>query len=388
MSHDDVAILLPRMNKTRSFDPTELPPPQQGPAAWKGTDWAASDDWIEALDQADILELEAAMRAFLGRGGDVAARLGDITAADFPLPQLQSRLRRLRATLLHGRGFALVRRLPVERYSMVECAVLFMGLGAHLGRARSQNALGHVLGHVRDMGLASSDPHVRLYQTRERQTFHTDSCDVVGLLCLQEARQGGDSLLVSALTLFNELRRTRPDLAARLLRPMAHDRRGEVPAGQLPYFMIPVLSWHANALTVFYQRQYTDSAQRFESAPRLLPADVEALDAFDRLAEDPRLHLTMRLAPGDIQFVHNHVLLHDRTGFEDHAEIHRRRHLLRLWLAVPGARELPPAFAARYGPLTIGDRGGIHVPGTQLSVPLTLPPPPPASPPASPAAGA
>jgi hypothetical protein len=134
--------------------------------------------------------------------------------------------------------------------------------------------------------------------------------------------------------------------------------------------MIPVFSWHAGALTVFYQRQYFDSAQRFAQAPRLTPADVAALDAFDALANDTRLNFAMRLAPGDLQFVHNHVLLHDRTAFDDAPEPAQRRHLLRLWLAAPGARELPPAFAARYGALTVGDRGGILVPGTQLTVPL------------------
>jgi alpha-ketoglutarate-dependent taurine dioxygenase len=196
----------------------------------------------------------------------------------------------------------------------------------------------------------------------------------VGLLCLKEAKRGGDSLLVSALTLYNELRSRRPDLAARLLQPMAHDRRGEVPAGQQPFFMIPVLSWHGGQLTVFYQRQYIDSAQRFAAAPRLTSADVEALDAFDALADDPRLHLRMRLAPGDLQFVHNHSLLHDRTAFEDFDAPERRRHLLRLWLAAPGARELPPAFAARYGSLTVGDRGGIVVPGSRLCVPFDVAP--------------
>ena len=151
---------------------------------------------------------------------------------------------------------------------------------------------------------------------------------------------------------------------------MAHDRRGEVPAGQHPWFMIPVFSWHAGLLSVFYQRQYFDSAQRFAGAPRLTELDMAALDAFDALANDARLNFSMRLAPGDLQFVHNHVLLHDRTGFEDHEDPARRRHLLRLWLAAPGARELPPAFAARYGTLTVGDRGGIVVPGMTLTVPL------------------
>jgi hypothetical protein len=348
-----------------------LAPEQTGPAAWRGEDLAARDDWITRLDAADIDELMQATQAFLAQPGDPAQRLAELDAAGFPLPRLGPRLHALRDELLHGRGFALLRRLPVAQASPLTRAVMFMGLGAHLGRARPQNASGHLLGHVCDLGLSSTDPGVRIYQTRERQTFHTDSCDIVGLLCLHEARRGGDSLLVSALTLYNTLRRTRPELAARLLRPMAHDRRGEVPTGAQPFFMIPVFSWHAGQLTVFHQRQYVDSAQRFADAPRLTPEDVEALDALDRLADDPRLHLAMRLAPGDLQFVHNHVLLHDRTGFEDFDALTRKRHLLRLWLAAPGARELPPAFAARYGALTVGDRGGISVPGMRPTVPLT-----------------
>lgn len=351
----------------------DLPPLQTGPAAWLGPAMAARDDWRQTLTAAQIDEIDAAMQALLARG----AMLAQLSAEDFPLPTLGPQLAALREELLHGRGFALLRGLPVARYTPKQRAAIFLGIGAHLGRARSQNAAGHVLGHVCDLGVSSSDPNVRIYQTHERQTFHTDSCDVVGLLCLREARAGGDSLLVSALAIFNELHRTRPDLLARLLRPMAHDRRGEVPAGQQPFFMIPVFSWlprqGASGLTVFYQRQYFDSAQRFADAPRLTALDVEALDAFDALANDPRLHLTMRLAPGDMQFVHNHVLLHDRTAFEDWPERAQRRHLLRLWLACPGARVLPPAFAARYGSIAVGDRGGIVVPGTQMTVPLAPP---------------
>lgn len=191
---------------------------------------------------------------------------------------------------------------------------------------------------------------------------------MVGLLCLCEARRGGDSLLVSALTLFNVLRREHPELLARLLRPMPHDRRGEVPAGMLPFFEIPVFSSREGHLTVFYQRQYFDSAQRFPDARRLTDEDVMALDRFDALANDPHLYLSMRLQPGDMQFVHNHVLLHDRTAFEDDPA--HKRHLLRLWLACPGARPLPDAFAARYGSIEIGNRGGVVVPGTRLCVPL------------------
>lgn len=349
-----------------SLDMRGLPPEQVGASAWRGPQLAASDEWIVKLAPQSIDELTRATGTVLANDLDLAR----ITEVEFPLPTLAPRLATLREELLHGRGFVLLRGLPIERFSRGEAATLFIGLGAHLGRARSQNAKGHLLGHVCDLGLASSDPNVRIYQTRERQTFHTDSCDVVGLLCLREAKAGGDSLLVSAATIFNEMRARRPDLLARLLRPMAHDRRGEVPAGMQPWFELPVFSWHAGELTGFYQRQYIDSAQRFADAPRLTCEDIEALDLFDALANDPQLHLTMRLAPGDIQFVHNHALLHDRTAFVDWPEPSRRRHLLRLWLACPGARELPPAFAARYGTITVGDRGGIVAPGTLLNVPL------------------
>ena len=349
------------------MSPVPLPPEQNTPAAWYGPEMAARNDWIVPLAPADFDEIRHALQVWRARPDAGPAPLAP---ADFPLPRLGARLLEVRRELLDGRGFVLLKGMPVFEWSREDCAMAFIGLGAHLGRARSQNAAGHLLGHVRDVGLASTDPSVRIYQTPERQTFHTDSCDVVGLLCLREARAGGDSLLVSSTTLFNEMRRQRPDLAALLFEPVATDRRGEVPVGMKPWFEIPVLNWHEGFLTALYQRQYVDSAQRFEQAPRVTPQQIEALDLFDTLANDPALHLTMRLAPGDMQFVHNHTMLHDRTGFEDWPDPDRRRHLLRLWLAVPGARPLPEVFRQRYGSIEIGDRGGIVVPGTVPTVTL------------------
>ncbi|WP_421995493.1 TauD/TfdA family dioxygenase [Reyranella sp.] len=345
----------------------DLPPEQTGAAAWYGPAMARRDDWLMPLDAAEIAEVDAATRALAAREADIAA----ITARDFPLPTLGPKLRgRVREEVLGGRGFLLLRGLPVERWSTRESATAFFGLGAHLGSARSQNGKGHVLGHVQDLGLDVHDPNVRIYQTNERQTYHTDSCDIVALLCLKTAQSGGLSALVSSTTIYNEMRRRRPDLLALLFQPLATDRRGEVPDGQKPYFEIPVFNWHQGYLTAIYQRQYIDSAQRFPDAPRLSAQQVEALDLFDSLANDPALHLFMEFKPGDVQLVHNHTLLHDRTSFVDWPEPERRRHLLRLWLAAEGARPLPPAFAQRYGTVTVGDRGGIVVRGTRKHAPL------------------
>jgi len=263
----------------------------------------------------------------------------------------------------------LLRRLPVERWSKRKTATAYFGLGSHLGSARSQNAQGHVLGHVKDLGFSSSDPNVRIYQTSERQGYHTDSCDVVGLLCLQPAKAGGLSSLVSSVTIFNEMRRRRSDLVPCLFEPIETDRRGEVPEGQKPYFQIPVFNWYAGLLSTIYHRTYIDSARRFVKT-RLTPQQREALDLFDALADDPALNLPMKLLSGDVQLVHNHTLLHDRTAFEDWPEPGRKRHLLRLWLAPPEARPLPPVFAERYGGLVPGDRGGVSVEGAGQTAPL------------------
>ena len=339
--------------------PAGLPARIEGPGAWYGPALAGKDVWIEPLSSPELDELAAAAEPWLARVEQDPGGLNSLSPEEFRLPTWAPRIARLSDELLHGRGFALLRGLPIDHWGARLCAVAFYGLGIHLGRPRTQNAQGHLLGHVRDLGLRSDDPNVRIYQTHERQTFHTDSADVVGLLCLQTAKSGGLSALVSSVTLYNELRERRPDLASRLFAPFATDRRGEVPPGGKPYFTIPIFNWYAGALSAIYQRQYIDSAQRFEGVRRLEAADAEALDLLDALADDPALHMTMALERGDLQFVHNHTLLHDRTAFDDYPEPRRRRHLLRLWLAPEGARPLPPVFAERYGSVVAGARGGV-----------------------------
>ena len=45
---------------------------------------------------------------------------------------------------------------------------------------------------IRDMGRDQyKDMHARGYQTASRLPFHNDSCDIVGLCCLETARSGG-----------------------------------------------------------------------------------------------------------------------------------------------------------------------------------------------------
>ena len=158
--------------------------------------------------------------------------------------------------------------------------------------------MGHVLGHVRDLDYDTRDPNVRTYQTTERQYYHSDSCDIVGLMCLRPARRGGLSSIVSSVTLYNEMARRRPDLAAVLSEPVPFDRRGEVPAGEAPFFLNAVFNHHDGLVSSYVSRRYVESSQRHPDAPRLTPLHVEALDLLDALAEDPDLHLDMEFRAG------------------------------------------------------------------------------------------
>ena len=339
-------------------DDASLPPEVRDRSVWYGAKATDKTDWIEEISTDQIGEVEAAVQKFEQIGEEIL------------LPTLAPRLKEILDEVLNGRGFVLIRRLPVERWTRRQAAIAFLIIGAQLGNLRMQNAEGHLLGHVRDLGRSSDDPNTRIYQTRERQTFHTDSCDVVGLLCLQTAKSGGLSSLVSSTTIFNEMRRSRPDLLRMLMEPIETDRRGEVPEGGKPYFNIPIFNYHNGLVSTIYQRQYIESARRFPGVAPLTPSYIEALNLFDELANDPKLNLMMELQPGDIQLVHNHTILHDRTAFEDYPEPERKRHLLRLWLAPPGARPLPEVYAERFGSITPGDRGGVVVPGSKPSIPF------------------
>jgi len=342
----------------------------EGPSAWIGADMREREaEWTYRLSPLEIAEIETALRGVQARGLDIA----EIRREDFPLPTLGPVLDRLRAEVLDGRGFGLLRGMPVEDRPIAESAMAYWGIGTYLGSARSQNAQGHLLGHVYDLGkgLSATNPNLRSYATAERQNFHIDRCDVVALLCLRRAKSGGLSTIVSSMSVHNVMAARRPDLLERLYQPFPVDRRGEVPEGKAPFYEAPVFNAHAGYLSVLYSRLHIGSAQRFPEVRRLTAEDVEALDLFAELACDPELRLDMNFMPGDIQILHNHTILHARSAYEDWPEAERKRHLLRLWLSPPRARPLPPVFAECYGGVAIGDRGGIICEGTRLHAPLT-----------------
>ena len=347
---------------------TEVLAPVEGPSAWYGPDMVArSDEWLYELSEEEVAEIDAAVAALMASDTDLL----DVDRESFRLPTLAKELDRIQDEVVDGRGFVLIRGLPVESYTIEEAALAYLGIGSYFGWAIPQNAKGHVLGHVRDIGLDPNNPEHRLYGTTARHLFHTDSCDIVGLLCLQTARSGGQSKIASSVTVYNEMLKQRPDLVRVMMQPFYTDRKGEIPEGKGPFYEMPIFNPYGGYLTTTYNRDFITAAQRFDEVPGLREDQTAAMDLADEIAAGDEVRLDMDFRRGDMQFIHNHQVLHSRTPYEDYDEPERKRHLLRLWLAPPNCRPLAPAIEERFGSIEQGTaRGGIRVPGQTLVAPL------------------
>lgn len=302
-----------------------------GPSAWTRAQMEADRSWMCTLDADEIDDVRRALSIARSTGRPPAA----LTAADFPLPVLGARIRRLVRELDEGRGFELWRGLPVDEWSLEERQTAYWCLGMHLGRPIVQNARGELLGSV--MNTTGTDPQTnansRFYHTNAAAPFHVDGADVVGLMCVRGAKEGGASLIVSSTRIHDEIVRRRPDLVPLLFEPLWFDHRGERNAvtGE-PYWVTSICGWSGDKLSTMYLRNFIESGQRYPGAPPLTARHRELFDLIDALAASDELCLSMDFRPGDIQWLNNHVTLHSRTSFVDWPDPERRRWLLRLWL--------------------------------------------------------
>lgn len=248
----------------------------------------------------------------------------------------------IRETLDRGRGFVVIRGLPLERFDIEDTRRLYAGLGVQLGAILRQTVRGDVLYSVRDEGYSMQTdygPGVRRSKTNSAFDFHTDSpsrvagCtpDVIGLLVLRTAKTGGESALVSGYTVHNIIRRERPDVLTRLYQPFWTDRRAELPEGEDPVLPVPVFSYEQQ-LIVRYMRFYIAKAHEWRNEPQP-PEDIEALDFLDEVMRRPGVAAMIAPEPGDLQLVNNRFLLHSRAAYRDHPEPDLKRHYIRMWLA-------------------------------------------------------
>jgi alpha-ketoglutarate-dependent taurine dioxygenase len=266
-----------------------------------------------------------------GEGPIIALRLTADETAD---------LARYLATAKHDldqrRGFVVLDRLPIDRISQREAIALYWMIGQLLGEPVAQNVQGTLLYDVRDSGQDVARG-ARFSVTRYESSFHTDNSfgetivDYVGLLCLKTAQSGGVSQVVSGLTAVEALRREHPEALATLCRPFHVDRRGGVRAGEALTVLRPAIEREGPVPLFRYLRYWIEAGHEKAGAPLTL-AQREALDRLDEVLNRPPLRAEFSLEPGQVYFVNNRWILHNRTAFEDHPEPDRRRHLVRLWL--------------------------------------------------------
>lgn len=330
-----------------AFQPIDLP------CAWHGADMQKRTDWIRRFRADELGEIDTALQAVKQRGLD----LFDITKENFPLPQFSKTLAEIARELESGRGMVMLRGLPLT-YTPDDLRTVYWGIGAYLGTALSQSKTGEMLGVVKDFQYGLENTQRRGFKTNDGLQFHSDRCDLVGLLCVRKAKEGGASRIVSAVAIHNEILRRRPDLIPLFYEMWEHSWQGEQPPGSGRTMQRPIFSWRDGHFSGLFSPAYIRFAQDFPETPRLTPQQDEALKLFDELAEE--LALNMQFEPGDIQLVNNHIMYHGRTHFTDYPEENRKRVLLRLWLSSPISRPMSPAYKEVFGGVDAGElRGGV-----------------------------
>jgi hypothetical protein len=340
--------------------------PLEGLDVWRGEDLPSLTGWRRPLAESEIAELDAALRHTQTHCADWR----DITAENFPLDGFGDVLSDVRDDLENGRGIVKFSGLPVDRYSEDERRRIFFGIGTHLGVPVHQSVGGELMGDICDEGAAAArrgalkdDGEGQAFlssraraQTTALLRFHTDRTDVVALLCIRPAENGGVSKVVSTQAIYNEILARRPDLLEVLHQDFNRSLLGQETDGGEIIHAMPVFCWRDGKFTSYYSRTYLEAAEKIDGVPPMTDIQIEALDMLGEVAEE--LSYKMHFEPGDMQFINNHITYHARTTFEDNEGEGRLLH--RLWLSMSNGRALPESFRILWGDIESGPvRGGI-----------------------------
>lgn len=333
--HPDEAKYLARTARRLAEDPSlpDVPLPDgfspgvEGPIVWDGGDWTSEDQWVYQLSGAELKEIDAALEYFKGTG----RTLGYISKETFPLLTLGPVLKDLARELYSGRGFFVLRTIPVDQYTKTDLAIVYAGLSSHVGSARGkQDSTGAVLAHIKDLTVSHAHEKGGIGNsayTTDKQVFHTDVGDLIALLAIQSAAEGGVSRISSGGMVYNDIAATRPDLIHTLAEPWPLDSFGGSPG----YTKRPLLYNEDGHIIIQYSRRHFTGYGLQKRSPHIPPiseAQAEALDALHFAAEKHSLGLNFQ--KGDIQYINSLGLLHSRDAFRDDEQ--HTRHLIRLWL--------------------------------------------------------
>ena len=322
------------------------------PSAWKGSDFSGPDDVAFDLEDRHRDALWSVVR----RARESGRSLSELTPAETAMPEIAGDLRALRHELIDGRGLVLVRGWPVDEMTHDELGMAYWAFGTGFGRGVAQSPMGDRLGYVTD--VSTDGKRERGYRSAVELSLHTDSDDIVSLLCLRQARIGGESRLVSSVAVYNEIVRSRPDLLEPLFAGYHYHWFGEQPPGQgtVTDYPVPVFGYERGRLSCVFLREFIRMAAE-ETGIALDARQSEALDVFGEVMEREAMQFRFHLHPGCASFINNYTVLHSRTAFEDWPQDERKRLLLRLWLKADPPRPVVANQRRYYG------SDGMHVDG-------------------------
>ncbi len=343
--------------------------PLSGACAWKGENIVNDSSWQFHFDAIDLVDLDEALFHAKNAGCDIRS----VDRSLFPLDHLSQKLHDISSVLEDGCGFARLKSLPLDRWSMEDRELIWMGLASHIGVPVYQNYQGQLIrpitaerGDVGDRYGQLEMDSGQFLSSRARTAsnselrFHTDRCDVVALLCTGQAETGGDSRIASSVTVHNEMLKRAPELCKMLYEDLPRSRIGEEQGGETAWYYLPVWGVQNNKFTSHYSRTYVEALEYVSGAPQVSDVQWKAMDMLAELADE--CALSMRLDPGDIQFLNNHVIYHSRGSYQDNPDKGLVRSLTRIWLCSP-QRALPEKHKILWGEVESGKiRGGIQQP--------------------------
>jgi Taurine catabolism dioxygenase TauD, TfdA family len=303
--------------------------------AWRADTIDPPDAWYYVLSERILSALDSILRT---RRRDSQA-VTDLQVPEALRHTVAEDLQTVHTALEAGRGFAVLTAEQATRCSPRDWPAVYWLVGQLLGQPIAQNVQGTLLYDVRDTGQ-DVRYGARFSVTSAESTFHTDNSfgtevlDYVGLLCLNPAQTGGQSQIVSGQTVWKDLRTKHPDAAELLCQPFHFDRRGGLRPGDEPTIQFPIFSGEGPELLIRYLRYWIEAGHEKAALP-LTTDQVNALDLLDHIAEEPSLRVEFALRPGEMLFVNNRWIMHNRTGFQDYPEPERKRHYVRLWLQRP-----------------------------------------------------
>ncbi|MEO0576810.1 MAG: TauD/TfdA family dioxygenase [Pseudomonadota bacterium] len=320
--------------------------PLQHRNVWHGDEITSRDDWQFTLRDEQIVQLNSAMHKADGE----RVSYDDVSADSFELDTLRDTIDAVNDVLEDGSGFALVKGFPVDGHEDALRKV-YRGICSNWGSLIVQDTQGTIIDEVYDRGLSYTDIKVRGYTTNAQLTPHCDSGDMLALLCVRPALEGGLNYLSNALAIYNDILEHKPEYIEPLCEGFHYNIRGNGPEGpwrDMTEHRVPVFSYHEGRLSVRFNEKAILTAEQLPGVAPLSELEKSAVKYVAELANDPRFHIPVMLEEGDMLLMCNHVVLHTRTGFTDHEDVAMRRFLFRAWINVPNGRPLTHEFADHY----------------------------------------